>query len=139
MSELLREQLLSKGFSLDTVDDHAARGVEDVIWVRRFADAGGDAIISGDINITKRAHELTAINETGLRLVVLHEKWPREKKHVQISYLFYWWPHIEQVLRDARPGKCYKVPWGWGDPAGAIKPLSVDLQGAYKKLKHGRC
>ena len=138
LSELLREQLLSKDFSLDTVDDHAARGVEDQIWVRRFAESGGRAIVSGDINITKRAHEIAAINETGLRLIVLHERWPRERKHIQISYLFYWWPHIEQALRGAGPGKCFKVPWGWGDPRGAIKPLSIDLQRAYGKLKRGR-
>lgn len=120
---------------LETVDDHRARGVEDEIWVRRFANAGGEAIVSGDAAMTKRPHEIVAINETGLRLVVLDERWPRQKKHIQISYLFYWWPHIEAALALAGVGKCLKVPWGWGDPTGAIKPLPIDLQKAYKQIK----
>lgn len=135
LTELIKQQLLSRDFVLDTVDDHAARGVEDEIWVRRFAKAGGEAIVGGDAAITKRPHEIVAINETGLRLIVLDERWPRQKKHIQISYLFYWWPHIEAVLRTARPGGCFKVPWGWGETDGTIKPIRIDLQDAYRKLK----
>ena len=108
--------------------------------MRKFSEAGGYAIVSGDVAITKKHHEVIAINETGLRLVVLDEKWARAKKHVQISYLFYWWPHIEAVLRTARPGQCFKVPWGWPAEAGAnsIKPLTADVQGAYRKAKRGK-
>ena len=135
LTDLIRQQLLSPGFTLDTVDDHAARGVDDEIWVRKFAKAGGDAIVGGDFALTKKPHEIVAINETGLRLIVLDERWPRQKKHVQISYLFYWWPHIEAALTTAGPGQCFKVPWGWGDPTGAIKRIKIDLQKAYKANK----
>jgi PIN like domain len=136
LSDLVREQLLSRGFSLDTVDDHQAKGVEDQIWVRRFAEAGGDAIVSADFAMTKRPHEIVAINETGLRLIILDEKWPREKINVQISYLFYRWPEIERTLSNAGKGKCFKVPWGWPrETNGQIKQVTVDLQRAYKQLK----
>lgn len=138
LTELIRGTLLSRGFTLDTVDDHQARGVDDRIWVRRFADAGGHAIVGGDAAMLTRPHEITAIHQTGLRLVVLDAKWVRQKRHLQISYLFYWWPHIEAVLAGARPGSCFKVPWGWGDPTGAIKPAAVDLDRAYKALKRAR-
>lgn len=136
LSALIREQLLSREFSLETVHDHQAIGVDDQIWVRKFAAAGGDAIVSADLNMTKRPHEIAAIHETGLRLVILDEKWPRQKKHDQIAFLFYWWPEIEKTLAGAGVGKCFKVPWCW--PAireGQIKPINVDLQGAYKKIK----
>ena len=138
LSALICEQLLSKGMVLDTVDDHRARGVDDQIWVRRFAEAGGHAIIGGDAAMTKKPHEIVAINETGLRLIVLDERWPRQKKNVQISYLFYWWPHIEEALSSAKKGACLKVPWGWGETKGAIKPIQIDLQHAYGQVKRRR-
>jgi len=138
LSARIREQLLSADFTLNTVDDHAARGVEDEIWVRKFADAGGGAIVGGDFNLTKKPHELVAIKETGLRLIVLNKRWPREKLHIQISYLFYWWPHIEEMLRSSTPGECLQVPWGWGETEGRICPIKIDLQRAQKQLKRAR-
>jgi PIN like domain len=138
LSDLIREQLLSREFALETVDDHQARGEQDQIWVRTFANAGGEAIVGADFNMTKRPHEVVAITETGLRLIILDEKWPRQKRHVQISYLFYWWPEIEKILSGATKGKCFKVPWGWPpDTSGLIKPLTMDVQKAYKKLRKG--
>jgi hypothetical protein len=136
LTDLIREQLLSSPHALYKVDEFEAEGVDDPIWVRKFADAGGEAIVGGDAAMTKRAAEVVAIAETGLRLIVLDQRWPRAPKNVQISYLFYWWPEIERVLAGAARGKCFKVPWGWPENTdGAIKPIPVDVQGAYKKLK----
>jgi hypothetical protein len=136
LSELIREQLLSAKFSLETVDDHQAIGVDDQIWVRKFANDSGAAIIGADFAMTKKPHEVAAINETGLRLVILDGKWACQKKNVQISYLFYWWPEIEKTLASAGAGKCFKVPWGWpADTTGQIKVIPIDLQKAYKQLK----
>ena len=92
LSALIRESLLGKGHTLDTVDDHQATGVADQIWVRKFADAGGEAIIGGDGAMLTRPHEVVAIAGTGLRLVVLPQQWPRQRRHIQIAFLFYWWP-----------------------------------------------
>ena len=135
LSELIRSVLLSRGNTLDTIDDHQARGVGDDIWVRKFAAAGGEAVVGADAKMLTRPHEVVAIAETGVRLVVLPGQWVNQKKHVQVSYLFYWWPHIEDVLRTAKPGECFKVPWGWGDPKEAIKVFKIDVQDAYKKAK----
>lgn len=136
LSELLRKHLVSRDFSLETVDDHQARSVDDVIWVKRFADAGGNVIIGADGAMTTRPHEVVAINETGLRLVLLDPKWARSKKHLQIAHLFFWWPRIEITLRDSKTKeKCFRVPWGWSEAEDAIKPFSLDTQRAYKQLK----
>ena len=136
LSELICKELLSRSHTLQTVYDFQAGGVDDVIWVKKFAGQGGEAIVGGDIAMTKRAAELIAIVESGLRLIVLDQRWPREPKNVQISYLFYWWPEIERVLATAPKGKCFKVPWGWPEKtSGAIKPIPVDVQGAYKKMR----
>ena len=135
LTRLIRDTILSKKHQLDTVDDYAARGVDDQVWVRRYADAGGEAIIGADNAMTRKPHEIVAIVETGLRLVILDERWPRERLHLQASYLFYWWPHIEAVLETMRPGTVSKVPWGWGRADDAIKPVRLDAQNAYRKLR----
>lgn len=138
LSELIRKHLASRSFVIETVDDHQARSVDDVIWVKKFADAGGDAIIGADSAMTTRPHEVVAINETGLRLVVLDQKWVRAKKHVQIAHLFFWWPRIEIALNGSAKGKCFRVPWGWSEADDAIKPFALDLQRAYKQLKRDK-
>lgn len=127
--------LLGKQHTLDTVDDHQARGVGDDIWVRKFGRAGGEAIVGSDAKMLSRPHEVIAITESGLRLVVLPAQWANSKIHLQISFLAYWWPHIESVLVTSKPGQCFRVPWTWGDTEGAIKPWTLDVQGAYKKAK----
>ena len=135
LSALIRDALLGRHNVLETVDDHQAKGVEDDIWVRKFGRAGGEAIVGADAKMLTRPHEVVAIVESGLRLVVLPAPWVNAKINVQISFLFYWWPHIEAVLATSRKGQCFKVPWGWGDATDAIKPFTVDAQAAYKKVK----
>ena len=134
---LLREQLVSKKFTLETVDDHQAKGVDDQIWVRKFAAAGGEAIVGGDSAMTKRPHELLAIKDTGLRLVALHPNWPRAKKHVQIAYLFFWWPHIEAVLSTSKEGDLFRVPWAWDD-GQAITELTPNVDRARERAARQR-
>lgn len=135
LSDLIRQHLVSKGNSLETVDDHQARGVDDEIWVRRFAKAGGEAIIGADRRMVTRPHELVAIVEEGLRLAVLDQRWAREARNVQVAHLFLWWPCIESAVSTARKGTCLRVPWSWSADASEIKPIKVDLQDAYRKLK----
>ena len=134
LSHLIREQLLSRQHTLDTIDEHQGGGVDDQIWVRRFAEAGGEAIVSGDFAMTKRAAEIVAIAETGLRLIVLDQAWPRAPKHWQIAYLFFWWPAIEKSLEECKPRQCLKVPAGF-DASKPIQLIKVDVQDAYAKLK----
>jgi hypothetical protein len=134
LTGLIRAELLSPRNTLHTVDDFQARSVEDEIWVRRFALAGGEVIVGADGRMLSRPHEVAAISDTGLRLVVLPSNWVRQRKHVQIAFLFYWWPRIERWAEAAKPGQCCKVPWSWTEQAEVI-PRSVDLQTARKKIK----
>lgn len=135
LSALIRDALLGRHHTLETVDDHQAKGVDDDIWVRKFGKAGGEAIVGADAKMLTRPHEVVAIVESGLRLVVLPPQWVNAKIHVQISFLFFWWPHIEAVLASSKPGQCFKVPWSWGETANAIKSITVDAQAAYRKAK----
>lgn len=135
ITRIIRDHLLSGKHQLDTVDDHRARGIDDQIWVRSYAQAGGEVIIGGDGAMLRKPHEVVAISETKLRLVVFDEKWPRQKFHLQLSYVSYWWPYIEAALETSKPGQALKVPWSWNAERDVIKPVQVDLQAAYRKVR----
>lgn len=130
---MLRDSILSPKHTLDTVDDHQARGTEDQIWVRKFAEAGGEAIVGADGKMLSRPHEVVAIFEAGLRIVVLPAQWARAPRHIQMSFVFYWWPSIEKTLEASKAQECHKVPWSWSD--APITRVPIDFQGAYKKVK----
>ena len=61
LSELIRDALLGHHNTLETVDDHQAKGVDDDIWVRKFGKAGGEAIVGADAKMLTRPHEVVAI------------------------------------------------------------------------------
>lgn len=134
LSQLIRDSLLAKSHTLDTVDDHQARGVDDQIWVRKFAQAGGEAIVGADARMLTRPHEVVAIFEAGLRLVVLPPQWAQQRKHIQIAFLFFWWPRIEKAFETCKARQCFKVPWLWKD-TDAVTEFKVDFHEAQKKVK----
>jgi len=136
LTQLIREALLSKSHTLDMVDDFQARGVEDQIWVRKYADDGGEAIVGGDGKMLTRPHEVVAIVEAGLRVVVLPPHWPRQQRHVQIAFLFLWWPRIEKTLETCKQRQCFKVPWSWS-LTDALVEERPNVQEAYKKVRKG--
>lgn len=137
LTQLIRDSLLGKKHALHTVDDHQAKGVEDEIWVRKFAKAGGEAIVGADAKMLTRPHEVVAIAEAGLRMIVLPSQWPQQKKNVQVAFLFLWWPAIERTLESCKPRECFKVPWTWALD-GELAQQKVDFQDAYKKAKKGK-
>lgn len=133
---IIRDNLLDASHNLESAADRNARGQDDEIWVAAFGREGGDAVVSGDVKITRRPHEILAIAQAKLKLVVLDGRWSQAKNHEKIAYLCYWWPHIEAALSGMRGFKPVKVPWGWPQNThGAIKPLALDLQAMEKKRK----
>lgn len=134
LTQLIRDSLLGKAHTLDLVDDHQARGVDDQIWVRKFADAGGEAIVGADAKMLTRPHEVVAIFEAGLRLVVLPGQWAQQPKNIQIAFLFLWWPRIEKAFETAKARQCFKVPWSWKE-TDTVSEFKLDFQEAQKKAK----
>jgi hypothetical protein len=141
LSAMLREQLVSKEHTLETVDDYAAKGVDDQIWVRKFAGAGGEAIVGRlchDPEAARDRRDRGNRAEAGDPASAVAAGTPSHSDFLSfllVASHLYWWPHIEAVLEMAKPGQCFKVPWGWGETKDAIKPIPVDLQAAQKKLK----
>lgn len=134
LARFIRDFLLSKAHTLDTVDDHQARGVEDEIWVRKFAAAGGQAIVTGDAAMMARPHEVAAIKEAGLILIVLPKNWTTWRLHLQLAHLAFWWPRIEATLAVAKAPSCYRVPKEFSEKA-QLALERVDYDAAYRKLR----
>jgi hypothetical protein len=137
LTKLIRESLLGKAHTLHTVDDHQAKGVDDEIWVRKFAKAGGEGVVGADARMLTRPHEVIAIAEAGLRMIVLPSQWVQQKKHLQIAFLFLWWPRIEKTFESCKARECFKVPWSW-TLDGELAQVKVDFQDAYKKAKKAK-
>lgn len=133
---IIRDNLLSDGHELLSASDRNTLGQPDELWIKTFAREGGEAVISGDVKITRRPHEIIAIQQAGLKLVTLDGRWSRAAKHEKVAHLCYWWPHIETALSDLTGFQPIKVPWGWPQiTEGAIKPLPLNLQAMHKRLK----
>lgn len=133
---IIRDNLLDESHSLESAAERNAKGKDDDIWIAAFAREGGEAVVSGDVKITRRPHEILAIQHAGLKLVVLDGKWSQAEKHEKIAYLCYWWPHIEAALDAMKGFTPVKVPWGWSpNTSDAIKPLALDLQAMERKRR----
>jgi len=133
--KVIQDSCLDKSHQLHHVDDFQAKSVADDIWVKKFAKAGGEVVLGADGMMLRRPTEVVAICDTAMRLIVLPHQWANAPRHLQVSHVLYWWPHIEAVLAASRPRQCFKVPWGWGETKGAVQAIKVDFEGARKKLK----
>ena len=131
---IIRDSCLDPKHSLEHVEDYHLRGVDDEIWVRRFAKAGGEAVVSADANMLRRHHEPIAVCDSGLRLVILPDKWACAKRNLQASHVMLWWPRIQETIAASLPRKCWKVPWGFSE-RDPLLPLTVDFEDARRKIK----
>jgi PIN like domain len=110
-----------------------SRGVEDRIWVRVFAEQGGDAIVSADAAMAKRQAELIAIGESGLQLVILPRQYQQGGIRMQTAYLLFWWSTILDLIEQRRKGCFLKLP-----PVALPRVPAwerIDVQAARQRLK----
>jgi hypothetical protein len=92
------------------VSEVGAKGVSDRIWVRIFAEQGGDAIISADAAMSRRQAELIAIGETGIKLVILPAQYQQGGIRTQTAYMLFWWSKIIELVQEAEKGCFLKLP-----------------------------
>lgn len=82
-------------------------------WLRRFAEAGGQVVISGDKRMRALAHERAALAEGGLVAYFFEPKWNGALLHVKAAMLVKWWPQISEHMQQAEPGTCWEIPFSW--------------------------
>lgn len=137
ITKVIQDCCTVSGNVVHLVDDYQAKGIKDEIWVRRFAKAGGQAILSADEMMLRRHAELVAICDSGLRLVLLPHQWANSLRNMQASHILFWWPKIEEVLDTSKPRQVFKVPWGYDEKRG-IERVKFDYEKHRKKLKEAQ-
>ena len=95
---------------LSHVSEMGALGVEDSIWVRTFAEQGGDAVITADAKMSKRQSELVAIGETGLKLLILPTQYQQGGIRFQTAYMLLSWPLILKLIEEGGRGCFLTLP-----------------------------
>ena len=92
------------------VSEIGSLGVKDSIWVRSFAERNGDAIVTGDANMSRRQSELIAIGETGLKLVILPTQYQQGGIRLQAAYMLLWWPRVVELVQHGEKGCFLQLP-----------------------------
>jgi hypothetical protein len=93
-------------------------------WVRRFAAAGGDVVISGDVRMRSSLHERAALAEAGVITYCFTERWSQFDNFVKSALLLKWWPAVATHMQTARRGSCWEIPMSWN--IVGLKDVSAD-------------
>jgi hypothetical protein len=75
-----------------------------------------------------RPHQLRAIANSGLIGVFLSSRWAEAKRTVQAAQVLFWWPTIEETIRNSAPGSCWRVPFSF--VGSALEPLQINMPAA---------
>ena len=125
--QAIRLVCLSSTWELSHVREHHGPRTHDETWLPRFAAEGGKAFVTGDARILARPHQLVAVRDAGLSSIVLSQEWTEAKRHDQAAHLIYWWPKIEEAIKSADPGDCWKVPFKYERSLGLVsKKINYD-------------
>ena len=131
---VVRDLALSEGFELTSIIEIGQAGAGDVHWITRFAQEGGQAILSGDKDFLRSPPQVDAVNRLGLRVIHMPGRWCNARGHMQTSHLLMWWPRIERKLAEMAPRDCYSPPWNVAED-GQLKQVVIPYADAEKKLK----
>jgi PIN like domain len=112
---------LSSGLTIQSSKDYAPnRGDPDYVkgsdvpWIRRFARAGGQIIISGDTDMMWEPHERLALIEERMVVIFFGSQWSHWKFFRKCALLLHWWPVIAaKVNRPRKKGAFWRVPTAW--------------------------
>ena len=64
----------------------------DEHWVKRFANDGGQVIISGDTRLHSRLHEVAALVEAAMITYCFERAWSTGNFFTKSAMLLHWWP-----------------------------------------------
>lgn len=87
------------------------RGDEN--WVRRFARARGNIVVTGDANIRKNLHEQAAFFQAGMITFFFDAAWNQLPLHNKAAMLMTWWPAIIEKAKVSKPGDSWEMPSNW--------------------------
>ena len=136
---IIRELALSPGWEISSVREAGHCGDEDVHWITKFADEGGNAIMTADKDFTTLEPQVNAVFDTGLKVIQMPGKWGFAKGHLQASHTLLWWTCIENTLSIMNKRECYRPDWNIKQAANmALKKVTIDFQKAQKKRRKSK-
>ena len=125
-------QWLSGGLIVESAKDYTPRKSDldyqknnDVPWIKRFAEAGGKVIISGNTDMKKQPHERLALVETGMVTIFFEDQWSKWPFFRKCALLLHWWPAIVKTAKTAKPGSFWHVPCEWREE-GVLRAVPND-------------
>ena len=88
-------------------------GVADPLWLKSFASADGDVVVSGDANILQNWPDLIAYHESGLVAFFPSPAFQRFKGYARAAFILRWWPAIIEKAKESEAGDCWRLPMQW--------------------------
>jgi hypothetical protein len=87
-----------------------AQATEDVVWINALGKEGGWVVISGDVNITRRAAERQAWRQAGLVGFFLAPGWRKLDPLLQTARLLMWWDKLVAQAGLVEGGAIFQLP-----------------------------
>ncbi len=133
----IRDIALDPAWEISSIHDVGDVGDDDVHWITKFADDGGDAILSADRDFFTLEPQVNAVFDTGLKLIHLPPKWGQARGYLQAAHILQWWRRIEAGIEQMKPRECYRPPWNIKE-TGELLKVSIDFAKAQKRRKRMR-
>jgi hypothetical protein len=132
----IQSLILKAGWEITHVREFNSARTADETWIPRFAQEGGNVILSADRRILSRPHQIAALAESGVIGIFLSPQWANCHRNEQAAQILHWWPRIEKVILDSKPKDCWKVPHGYNK--GSLEKIVVNFDKAAKAASKGK-
>jgi hypothetical protein len=100
-----------------------APGSKDPAWLAKFADEGGNIIISGDYRILQHWPDLVAYTESGLVSFFPPSAFGQLKGFGRAAFILRWWPCIIEKFKSSNRGDRWRLPMQWTPDPEKIRPI----------------
>ena len=126
---------LAENLTIESAKDYTPKATDpdylrknDEPWIRRFSQAGGNVIISGNTKMMSEPHERLALVETGMVVIFFENRWNNLRFFPKCAILLHWWPKVIHTAKRAEPPSFWRIPSNW-DVDGKLRRMSHADQG----------
>lgn len=109
-------------------DDHDYIKRNDAPWVKRYAKAGGQVIISGDQKMRSKPGEREALVQAGMVVFFFDPAWNHMRFCDKCAMLLHWWEAILETAKGAPRPSFWRIPATWKSDAGIMVAPHHDLK-----------
>ncbi len=103
-------------------------------WITRFAEEGGDAILTADKDFVKRDAQVATVFNTGIKVILLPKRWGQMNRRLQAAHILKWWEKIEQTITEMGQRECYSPRGYIGDAPDLVK-VKLDFSKAHQGVR----